>query len=359
MDNFDKNDRPVQYYSDGRFSNDRQEYGYGEATARRKFPTWAKAIIIILLILVGIVIFTAGCSNMMDGIFSSGSSTEVYTNFGHDYIGVLYVQGEIDEYGNGSYNHQYILNAIDAMMEDDENKGLILYVNTPGGSVYASDQVYLKIKEYQETTERPVYSSMQSQATSGGYYISAPADKIFADRNCWTGSIGVTMGNFVDVSELLANLGIKTETITAGVNKAMGSATEPMTKEQREILQGLVDEAYEQFVGLVAEGRDMTVEQVKTLADGRLYTAQQAIDNGLVDKIGSVEDAISDMMSTYKIPNASVEHFQPEEDTSLASLFDIIAQQQGKTSITDAEAIEALLAMNGKFRVSYISNITK
>ena len=92
------------------------------------------------------------------------------------------------------------------MAEDDRNKGMILYVNTPGGSVYASDELYLKIKDYQETTGRPVYSSMQSQATSGGYYISAPCDKIIANRNCWTGSIGVTMGTFIDISGLLSDL---------------------------------------------------------------------------------------------------------------------------------------------------------
>ncbi|MFR0902395.1 MAG: signal peptide peptidase SppA [Anaerovoracaceae bacterium] len=176
----------------------------------------------------------------------------------------------MDEYGTGTYNHQYILNAIDAMIYDDNNKGLILYINTPGGSVYASDEVYLKIREYQEITGRPVYSSMQSQATSGGYYISAPCDKIIANRNCWTGSIGVTMGTFIDLSELLGNLGIKTETITSGDNKSMGSSTEPMTDEQRAIFQALIDEAYEQFVGIVAEGRGMTDAEVKN-SDGR-YT---------------------------------------------------------------------------------------
>ena len=133
---------------------------------------------------------------------------------------------------------------------------------------------------------------MQSQATSGGYYISASCDKIIANRNCWTGSIGVTMGTLMDISELLENLGIKTNTITSGANKAMGSSYEAMTEEQREIFQSLIDEAYDQFVGIVADGRDMSEKEVRKIADGRIYTAKQALDNGLIDAIGTMEDAV-------------------------------------------------------------------
>lgn len=109
---------------------------------------------------------------------------------------------------------------------------MILFVNSPGGGVYESDELYLKIKEYQEQTECPVYAVMGSMAASGGYYISAPADKIVANRNTWTGSIGVTIGTLYDISGLLEQYGVKTETITAGRNKAMGSSVEPMTEEQ-------------------------------------------------------------------------------------------------------------------------------
>lgn len=101
----------------------------------------------------------------------------------------------------------------------------------------------------------------------GGYYVSAGCDKIIANRNCWTGSIGVTLGTMYDVSELLDNLGIKTQTITSGANKAMGSSVEPMTKEQKQIYQSMVAEAYEQFTEIVAEGRNMSLSKVKKLAD--------------------------------------------------------------------------------------------
>ena len=359
MDKFNEEEKRVQYYSGGQFCESDTMVGYTQTETkkkqRKKTPSWLKAIAIVLGIVFGIMLLSAGCNS----IFTSPPSDEVITNFGYDYIGTLYIEDTIDEYGTGYYNHQYLLNAIDAMIEDDENKGMILYVNTPGGSVYASDELYLKIKEYQDVTGRPVYSSMQSQATSGGYYISASCDKIIANRNCWTGSIGVTMGSFIDVSELLENLGIKTTTITAGDNKAMGSNTDPMTEEQKAIFQSLVDESYEQFVGIVADGRNMSVDEVKVLADGRIYTAKQALDNGLIDKIGTYEEAILDMQKTYNLEDVAVEDFQSEVSADLYSILGIASEQANNTSITDADAIERLLELNGTFRVSYISNIAK
>lgn len=413
MDNFKEEKNPIQYYSNGTFSDERPEmdvkkddldstimdkvdealaettcqdesseksdmnpenekkdgdepslkeeaakaFNYSgvmpKTQKKKKLPTWLKALIIIFAIILGLGLLTTGC----DSIFSS-KGNQVVTDFGYDYIGTLAITDTIDESSSGYYNHQYVLNAIDTMMADDENKGLILYVNTPGGSVYASDELYLKIKEYKETTGRPVYSSMQSQATSGGYYISAPCDKIIANRNCWTGSLGVTMGTFVDVSELLDNLGVKTTTITAGSNKAMGSNTDPMTAEQKAIFQSLVDEAYEQFVGIVAEGRNMKVEDVKKLADGRIYTAKQALENGLIDQIGTYEEAIADMQKTYELGNIAVEYFQPETTTDLSSLLGILSEESS-SAVTDATAIESLLELNGTFKLSYLSNVTQ
>lgn len=359
MDRPDNENRRVQYYSDGRFSDDKYFDNSGGAYGKRRMPTWVKALIIILGVIVGMVVLGAACDSFVSGITGGDVTNEVTTDFGHDYVGVLYVQDAIDEYGTGIYNHQYALNAVDAMMADTDNKGMILYVDTPGGSVFASDELYLKIKEYQQATGRPVYSSMQSQATSGGYYISASCDKIIANRNCWTGSIGVTMGSFIDISELLDNLGIKTETITSGPNKAMGSTVEPMTAEQKAIWQALIDESYEQFVAIVAEGRKMPIEKVKALADGRIYSALQAAENGLIDQVGTFEDAVSDMAATYKLGDIAIEHFQPELSTDLSDLLGVISEQKNLGAVTDAEAIEALLELNGTFRVSYISKFTK
>jgi protease IV len=199
---------------------------------------------------------------------------------------------------------------------------LMLFVNTPGGGVYESDELYLKIKEYQEYTERPVYAYFASQATSGGYYVSSSADKIIANRNCWTGSIGVTIGTLYDISGLLQKYGIKTETITSGANKAMGDITVPMSDQQRNIFQSLVDESYDQFVSVVAQGRNLDTDYVKTIADGRIYTAKQAESNKLIDDIvGTYDEAVEEMIYDCGLVGCDVYEFRYQPQQSLFSGF--------------------------------------
>ena len=369
----------VQYYADGKLTNDKEQLFTGQAQGTQgtppppkekgwgALPGWGKALIIIGAVILCMVLLATSCTKTIDKVadklngtlLSSTTDNSVSTDFGYDYIGTLYIEGTISEDAGGTYNHQYLLNAIDAMIADDENKGMILYVDTPGGSVFASDELYFKIREYQEKTERPVYASMQSMAASGGYYISAPCDKIIANRNCWTGSIGVTLGTMYDISELLDNLGIKTNTITSGANKAMGSSVEPMTSEQRAIFQSMVDEAYEQFVGIVAEGRDMKLSKVKKLADGRIYTAKQALDNGLIDQIGTFEEAAEDMKKTYELENCAVESFTAPVTSDWSSLLGQAAGAASGKNGLSAEAIEQLLDLNGKFAFSYLCPIEK
>lgn len=369
----------VQYYADGKLTNDKEQLFTEQAQGTQgtppppkkkgwgALPGWGKALVIIGAVILCMVLLATSCTKTIDKVadklngtlLSSTTDNSVSTDFGHDYIGTIYIEGTISEDAGGTYNHQYLLNAIDAMIADDENKGMILYVDTPGGSVFASDELYFKIKEYQEKTERPVYASMQSMAASGGYYISAPCDKIIANRNCWTGSIGVTLGTMYDISELLDNLGIKTNTITSGANKAMGSNVEPMTSEQRAIFQSMVDEAYEQFVDIVAEGRDMKISKVKKLADGRIYTVKQALDNGLIDQIGTFEEAAADMKKTYELGDCAVESFTAPVTSDWTSLLGRAAgAASGKNSLS-AEAIEQLLDLNGKFAFSYLCPIDK
>lgn len=284
------------------------------------------------------------------------------------YIGVLKVEGTIEESasdslltGGSTYHHTWLLDRIDDMIADPENKALILYVNSPGGSVYASDELYFKVKEYQETTKRPVWSYMASMAASGGYYISAPADRIVANRNCWTGSIGVTIGTLYDASGLLEKLGVSTVTITSGRNKAMGGYTEPPTKEQIQIFQSLVDEAYDQFVGIVSEGRNMPEKKVRELADGRIYTAKQALSNGLIDDIRSFEDASAQLKEQVGGSPAVKEIQYDSNDGFLRSLIaETIGQSpQASGDLSTVEAVRALMKENNTFTVTYMSNINK
>lgn len=356
------------------------EYNYGDGkyyinmqSPEKKggMPDWVKVIIIILLIVLLIVGMCVACSSGIKNAFSGlddslagleNTGTDVTTaDFTSDYIGVLHIETTISEDGTDpAYNHEYLLKSIDDMIADDNNKGIILYLNTPGGSVYASDELYFKIREYQEKTGRPVYSSMQAMAASGGYYISAPCDKIYANRNCWTGSIGVTIGTLYDVSELLDKLGVSTMTITSGANKAMGSNVEPPTAEQVEIFQSLVDEAYDQFVGIVAEGRGISESKVRKLADGRIYSALQAKENGLIDEVGTFEDCVEAMKKDYGLSDeCTAEDFTSADNYDLSSLLGIITKLSGSDASSDLNEIEELMDMNGMFEISYEANIRK
>jgi protease-4 len=236
-------------------------------------------------------------------------------------IGTISGAPGIDLLGNvNGYYHEWTLARIDDLMYDDNNRGLILFVDSPGGGVYESDELYLKLCEYRDDTGRPVYAVMGSMAASGGYYVSAAAERIYANRNTWTGSIGVTMGTMIDVSAFLERYGVKTETITSGRNKAMGSNFEPMTDEQRAIFQGLIDEAYAQFTGIVAEERALDKDYVRALADGRIYTAAQAIENGLVDEFGDFDTALEDMRSAYDLADCESAELNYENDSLLGRL---------------------------------------
>ena len=195
-------------------------------------------------------------------------------------------------------------------------------------------------------------------AASGGYYISAPADRIVENRNCWTGSIGVTLGTMYDVSELLDKLGVSTVTITSGDNKAMGSSTEPMTKEQREIFQSLVDEAYDQFVGIVAEGRNMPDKKVRKLADGRIYIAKQALENGLIDDIKQYEDARTDLQQVCGSPAVKVITYDSDEGFLKGLLMEAFGvRPQASDELTTVEIVRALMQENNTFTVTYLANI--
>ena len=166
-------------------------------------------------------------------------------------------------------------------------------------------------------------------AASGGYYISCAGNKIYANRNTLTGSIGVIAGQSMDLTGLLDKLGIKSETIYAGKNKNMGNYNAPFTPEQKAIMQSIADECYEQFVKIVAKSRNMTYEEAAKLSDGRIYTAQQALDNGLIDAIGSWDLMLDDMADTefegtnYKIVTYKKVKKQSFMDIMMSKVSDI------------------------------------
>ena len=192
---------------------------------------WKKGFVIFLIIALVVVVAGVSCSRAVTG-FLSPADEETYI-YDSDYIAELHLEGTITDGKSGDgYSQDWIMDRIEDLTCDEFNRGIMLYVDSPGGSVYATAEVYKALKYYQEYTENPVYVYMGSMAASGGYYVSANADRIYANENCWTGSIGVIVGTVYDFSELLENLGIKAINITSGENKGMGDATQPLTDEQ-------------------------------------------------------------------------------------------------------------------------------
>ncbi len=216
-------------------------------------------------------------------------------NINYPYIARVYITGTIQS-SNDSYDQEWLLNTIDDLQNDSNNLAMVLYIDSPGGTVYEADEAYLRLTEY--ASKKPLYAYFASLAASGGYYIGCSANYIMANRNCLTGSIGVIAGQFVDLTGLMDKYGVHSETIHAGRNKIMGHYDEKVTEEQRAIMQSIADECYDQFTGIVAESRKMKIEDVKKLADGRIYTAKQAKDNKLIDAVGSWDDMLSTIAAT-------------------------------------------------------------
>ena len=196
-------------------------------------------------------------------------------------------------------NNDTIVDQLEDARKDPSVVGVIMHINSPGGSVYASEKIYKEINKLKETN-KPVYAVMQELAASGGYYISAPCDKIFASNETFTGSIGVIMQSY-SLEGLFEKYGIKEQNITTGKMKDAGSPGKDLDKEEKEYLQNLVDSAFTRFVKVVADGRDMSEADVRKLADGRIYDGSQAVENGLVDSIGDLEAAYKDMAKEYNL----------------------------------------------------------
>lgn len=247
-----------------------------------------------------------------------------------EYIGIVDVVGTIEEQVSTgpfdtpqSYQHISTLNYIDELMYDSDNVGILLYVDSPGGTVYESEELYLKLQEYKEMTGNPIWVYMAHYAASGGYMASASGDVLYANPNTTTGSIGVIMSGY-DMTGLYEKLGIRYYSITSGENKD----GRRMTDEQMAIYQSQIDECYARFVEIVSEGRGMSEEEVKALADGRTYTAKQALENGLIDEISLYDD-----MTRAMCAQLGVYQFYSMERTSnfMSSFFSKVESMMPKS----------------------------
>lgn len=232
---------------------------------------------------------------------------------GSDHIAILYAVGDISDSGKEGIVGPDMVGNIVSLANDDHVKGMVFRVNSPGGSAFASEQIWEAL-EYFKSKGKPLYVSMGDYAASGGYYISCGADSIFADRTTITGSIGV-FGMIPDLSGLVTDkLGVTFTTVETNPNAAGINGLEPMTPAQHAAMQQSVDNIYELFTSRVAQGRGLSQDYVKSIAEGRVWVGTSALRLGLVDAIGSLETAVYAMAYDLDLNETDVVRYPKTEN---------------------------------------------
>ncbi len=230
----------------------------------------------------GVFIFFILCLLAMASYFAAEDSG---FSFSSNQVAVINLEGEIDDSKD----------FIDELKEYGNRSGVrsvVIRINSPGGSVAASQEIFQAIKKFRSETKKKVVVSMASVAASGGYYAACGADKIFANPGTVTGSIGV-IAEWYNYGDLLRWAKVQSVVLKTGALKDAGSPTRPLTEEEKVYFQSLIGNMYDQFVSAVSSSRKMKEAAVRKLADGRVYTGQEAKANGLIDELGSYQDAIA------------------------------------------------------------------
>ena len=302
---------------------------YVQPATTAPYPFWKILLKDLLVTVVGVSLFgfflalipimivgaaIGGCSAVGSAFGSRSLDTpEIEEKFiagdesATDKVVVLPIEGEIES--DTPDGDSFWTKALKEVEEDDNVKALVLRINSPGGTVSGSAYYYRMIKQLKEKKEIPVVVSMGDLTASGGYYISMAADELVAEPETWTGSIGVIC-SLVNAAELCKKVGVRSNAITSGAMKGMGSAMKEPTEEENAVWQALVDESYEKFLAGVREGRPWyraedvadeserekvakeRDEELRKIADGRVYSADQALERRLIDKIGYQDEAI-------------------------------------------------------------------
>ena len=240
--------------------------------------------------------------------------------WGGEKIGIIEIKGVL-------LDPQPTIEKLTRFRKNKEVKVIILRIDSPGGGVGPAQEIYAEVKRTQK--EKKVLASVGSVAASGGYYIACAADTIMANPGSITGSIGVIVES-LNIEELLKKIGLRSNVIKSGKHKDIGSPLRSMTEEERKLLQGVLDNIHDQFIQAVAEGRNLPPEKIRPLADGRIFSGQQAKDLGLIDTLGNLEDAIA-MAAEIAGITGEPEIIYPEKKRF--SLLDYILQETIQRSL--------------------------
>ncbi len=235
-----------------------------------------------------------------------------FSGFG-DKIGIVDLQGVI-------LDPKDVVDQLDKFADDSSIKAIIIHVNSPGGGAAASEEIYREVLRIRDKNKKPVVASIETVGASGAYYVSSATSKIFADDASIVGSIGV-IAEWYNYEELLKWAKLQQITLKAGEFKDTGSPTRPMTPEERAYMQGLIDNMHTQFIHSVAVGRKMEDDQILPLANGKVWTGQEALPLKLIDQIGDFRAAVEDTAKSVGIKGEPT-LVHPEKDRK--SLLDLL-----------------------------------
>ena len=264
-------------------------------------------------------LFAGGCMSVgLESLFQSELEEVVIEDagmFAKNKIVVLDLSGVISSEMAGAFSRykctpEGVRAMLDMMREDEHIRGVLLRIDSPGGEVTATDMIFRELRNYQEETGVPMYASMMGLSCSGGYYLSCVADRIYAHPTTITGSIGV-IARLPKLKGLADKVGYDEEIIKSGNMKAMGHPLLEMSAEERAVFQGTIDSMYTRFITIVRDGRAPleTLDAIRPIADGRVYTADQALENGLIDEIGYLSDALNAVKTAAGVEKAHIVTF--------------------------------------------------
>jgi protease-4 len=248
----------------------------------------------------------------------TNEDSTAFRGFGNK-IGVVDLEGVI-------ITPKTVVDQLKKFADDDSIKAIILHVNSPGGGVAASEEIYREVKRIRDDKKKRIVASIESVGASGAYYVSSATNKIYADKGSIVGSIGV-IAEWVNYGELLHWAKLKDVTMKAGEFKDTGSPTRDMTPAEKEYLQSLIDNMHGQFIQAVADGRKTKFEDVKAIANGKVWTGEQALSMKLIDQVADFQAAVDDTAKAVGIKGEPVlVHPERDRKTVLDVLFGDVSE---------------------------------
>lgn len=315
---------------------------YAQPQPPKKSRGWIVALVAIVLIFVLMVVGMVSCSSAVGSSFGALGSTSSSTDLDYlvsDAVGVITIDGTI-QYDGTTASPEGLKAQLDRAKENSHIKAVVLRVNSGGGTATAGEEMSAYVRQFTEETGKPVVVSSASMNASAAYEISSQADYIFTAKTTAIGSIGTAM-QITDLSGLLEKLGISVDNVTSSNSKDSSYGTRALSEEERAYYQNMVNQINETFIQTVADGRGMSVEEVRVLATGLTFTGMEAVTNGLADAVGTQEDAVAKAaelanVTTYK--TVALEN----KSSDLTDMLSLLSAGQSTSADDIARALKEL-----------------